>query len=125
MNLEDIKKAIEQLSEEDFEQLQVWRSSVEEPRRAQQPAIEQARLHIVNELEQQGAITNLPTVTIETLDDPEALPNWGDVLKMHRIGSIVRHNEKIWMSTYEGLNSDEPGTSTRWFDATEDFLTTE
>lgn len=114
--MEELKKQIQALSQDEYTALFVWMGNEEKSRREAQPAVEQAQAEVVKELQDAGkltmpdALTNAEKLPADTSGVPEWVNPGTDHSMMYREGDIVRYGDKIVRSTHKGLNSWEPGT---------------
>lgn len=132
-NIAEIKKAIENLEEEDYRDLSLWLNSDERKRRQSIAASEAAKAEVLKDMITNGVIEGpkreeLPHLLEQkeagTLPELNALPAWvnpgKDLLKMYIPGSVVQHNERVYNSTFAGMNRKEPGASGVYIDVWED-----
>lgn len=68
------------------------------------------RIEDIEKTINEGAITP-PSTDPDNPDTPvyEDWAPWDGVSKKYQYGSIVRHNDKLWISTFMGQNVWEPG----------------
>ncbi|BAM26760.1 hypothetical protein [Corynebacterium ulcerans] len=128
MSLDVLKKEITELPDQDFDVLLRWAGGEEYNRRKATPLVNAAQAEVVKALQDEGKLTKPDALT-----DPEALPEdaadvpeWADPhtdhAAMYRKGDIVRIEEKIYQSQFDGLNHWKPGATgvlpTIWLDIT-------
>ncbi|WP_042874715.1 hypothetical protein [Corynebacterium ulcerans] len=128
MSLDVLKKEITELPDQDFDVLLRWAGGEEYNRRKATPLVNAAQAEVVKALQDEGKLTKP-----DALNDPEALPEdaadvpeWADPhtdhAAMYRKGDIVRIEEKIYQSQFDGLNHWKPGATgvlpTIWLDIT-------
>lgn len=128
MSLDVLKKEITALPDQDFDVLLRWAGGEEYNRRKATPLVNAAQAEVVKALQDEGKLTKPDALT-----DPEALPEdaadvpeWADPhtdhAAMYRKGDIVRIEEKIYQSQFDGLNHWKPGATgvlpTIWLDIT-------
>ncbi|MCG7261147.1 hypothetical protein MHJ96_07510 [Corynebacterium aurimucosum] len=114
MNVDEIKLAIRQLGQEDFERVLSWVCADELDRRRAAPAVEQAQAALVSELPEAGKLDKPKAVTLEeAVEALDKVPAWENPLtdhsKMYGQTNVITHNGRFWESTHAGLNSWEPG----------------
>lgn len=114
MNVDEIKLAIRQLGQEDFERVLSWVCADELDRRRAAPAVEQAQAELVSELQEAGKLDKPKAVTLEeAVEAPDKVPAWENPLtdhsKMYGQTNVITHSGRFWESTHAGLNSWEPG----------------
>ena len=114
MNVDEIKLAIRQLGQEDFERVLSWVCADELDRRRAAPAVEQAQAALVSELQEAGKLDKPKAVTLEeAVEALDKVPAWENPLtdhsKMYGQTNVITHNGRFWESTHAGLNSWEPG----------------
>lgn len=115
MAIKDIQNSISKLTDEDFSSLLQW-IPTEEQRRINAFQQDLGKAQVVEELRQSGDI-KAPTETklkdIEKGSQTTNIPEWvnpGTIhSNMYTYGDVVKHNNKIWVSTTNNLNSWEPG----------------
>ena len=115
MIVQELQDQIRQLDDTQFQEIKSWVVTVEEKRRAAQPAIEQAQADIVTELQDAGKLEKPKAATEEQAkQDAAQVPEWRDPGTNHSLmyhyGDIVRYQGQLVRSTHKGLNSWEPGT---------------
>lgn len=132
-NVTAIKQAIENLEEEDYRDISLWVNSDERKRRQSLAASEAAKAEVLKDMIANGVIEGPKREELSrlleqkedgTLPGLESLPSWvdpgKDYLKMYIPGSVVQHNERVYTSTFAGLNRKEPGTEGVYIDVWED-----
>lgn len=132
-NITAIKKAIENLEEEDYRDLSLWLNSDERKRRQSLAASEAAKAEVLKDMITNGVIEGpkreeLPHLLEQKEDgilpDLNDLPAWvnpgKDYLKMYIPGSVVQHNGRVYNSTFAGMNRKEPGAEGVYIDFWED-----
>lgn len=129
-----IKQAIENLEEEDYRDLSLWLNSDERKRRQSIAASEAAKAEVLKDMISNGVIEGpkreeLPHLLEQkedgTLPELNELPAWvdpgKDYLKMYIPGSVIQHDERVYNSTFAGLNRKEPGAEGVYIDMWEDI----
>lgn len=132
-NITAIKKAIENLDEDDYRDVSLWLNSDERKRRQSLAASEAAKAEVLKDMITNGVIEGpkreeLPHLLEQkesgTLPELNALPAWvnpgKDLLKMYIPGSVVQHNDRVYNSTFVGMNRKEPGGEGVYIDYWED-----
>lgn len=132
-NITAIKQAIENLEEEDYRDISLWINSDERKRRQSIAASEAAKAEVLKDMIANGVIEGpkreeLPHLLEQkkdgTLPELNALPAWvdpgKDLLKMYIPGSVVQHDERVYISTFAGMNRKEPGAEGVYIDVWED-----
>lgn len=132
-NITEIKKAIENLEAEDYRDLSLWINSDERKRRQSIEASEAAKAEVLKDMIANGVIEGPKREELSHLLElkeggklPElnALPAWADpgkdLLKMYIPGSVIQHKERVYNSTFAGLNRKEPGAEGVYIDVWED-----
>lgn len=112
--MENVKEAVKGLMQSEFDQFLSWMLVDERKRRETEEATEQALMEAFDQAIETGQMQDIEAVTMEQAEEsPDAIPEWvnpGTIhSKMYRLGQVVRHNGRIWISNYNGLNSWEPG----------------
>lgn len=133
-NITEIKKAIENLEAEDYRDLSLWINSDERKRRQSIEASEAAKAEVLKDMIANGVIEGPKREELSHLLElkeggklPElnALPTWvdpgKDYLKMYIPGSVIQHKERVYNSTFAGLNRKEPGAEGVYIDVWEDI----
>lgn len=122
MIIDDIKAAIYDLPQADFQALSGWLIGTERKRREAAPEVAAGQAEVVRGMRQSGSVATPP----EPVDpeDPDTYPAWQDPgtdhSKMYLVGDRVRHDGRIWESGVDMLNSWEPGSAhTVWVDITD------
>ena len=128
MNLNEVKKAVESVTQDEFEQLVSWIVTTERDRRRDVLAREKAQVEVVTQMVADGTITGAPAVTLEEAREGEDVPDWvnpgTDHTKMYRPGQVVHHKGRYWFNAVaDKLNSWEPGAEgvydNVWMDVTD------
>lgn len=132
-NITAIKQAIENLEEEDYRDISLWINSDERKRRQSIAASEAAKAEVLKDMIANGVIEGpkreeLPHLLEQkkdgTLPELNALPAWADpgkdLLKMYIPGSVVQHGDRVYISTFAGMNRKEPGAEGVYIDVWED-----
>ena len=132
-NITAIKQAIENLEEEDYRDISLWINSDERKRRQSIAASEAAKAEVLKDMIANGVIEGpkreeLPHLLEQKKDGklPElnALPAWvdpgKDLLKMYIPGSVIQHGDRVYISTFAGMNRKEPGAEGVYIDVWED-----
>lgn len=132
-NITAIKQAIENLEDDAYTDLSLWINSDERKRRQSLAASEAARAEVIKDMIANGVIEgpkreDLPHLLEQkeagTLPELNELPAWEkpgkDYLKMYIPGSVVQHNNRVYNSTFAGLNRKEPGGEGIYIDIWED-----
>lgn len=132
-NITAIKQAIENLEEEDYRDISLWINSDERKRRQSIAASEAAKAEVLKDMIANGVIEGpkreeLPHLLEQkkdgTLPELNALPAWvdpgKDLLKMYIPGSVVQHGDRVYISTFAGMNRKEPGAEGVYIDVWED-----
>ena len=76
MNLNEVKKAVESVTQDEFEQLVSWIVTTERDRRRDVLAREKAQVEVVTQMVADGTITGAPAVTLEEAREGEDVPDW-------------------------------------------------
>lgn len=132
-NITAIKQAIENLEDDAYTDLSLWINSDERKRRQSLAASEAARAEVIKDMIANGVIEGpkredlshlLEQKEAGTLPALNELPAWEnpgkDYLKMYIPGSVVQHNNRVYNSTFAGLNRKEPGGEGVYIDIWED-----
>lgn len=132
-NITAIKQAIENLEEEDYRDISLWINSDERKRRQSIAASEAAKAEVLKDMIANGVIEGpkreeLPHLLEQkkdgTLPELNALPAWvdpgKDLLKMYIPGSVIQHGDRVYISTFAGMNRKEPGAEGVYIDVWED-----
>ena len=132
-NIAAIKQAIENLEEEDYRDISLWINSDERKRRQSIAASEAAKAEVLKDMIANGVIEGpkreeLPHLLEQkkdgTLPELNALPAWvdpgKDLLKMYIPGSVIQHGDRVYISTFAGMNRKEPGAEGVYIDVWED-----
>lgn len=132
-NVSAIKQAIENLEEEDYRDISLWINSDERKRRQSIAASEAAKAEVLKDMIANGVIEGpkreeLPHLLEQkedgTLPELNALPAWADpgkdLLKMYIPGSVIQHGDRVYISTFAGMNRKEPGAEGVYIDVWED-----
>lgn len=133
-NITAIKQAIEGLEEDDYRDLSLWINSDERKRRQSIAASEAAKAEVLKDMITNGVIEGpkreeLPHLLKQkedgTLPELNSLPAWvdpgKDLLKMYIPGSVIQHNDRVYNSTFAGMNRKEPGAEGVYIDMWEDI----
>lgn len=131
MTIDDIKTAIIQLSEDDYQTILTWVCGDEYDRRKAAPAVEQARAEDAKELwethpelKPQFATEVEPETSIDQLVAKVAA--WSKPTSRataYPPAALVSHEGKLWRNRRLGQNANTPGEIfSGWQDVTRDFL---
>lgn len=109
--MQELKKAVEALTDDAFSEFYSWVTVNERDRRRAAPY----QADIIAELRESGELEAPKTATVEP--DKELavadVPAWVDSgtlhSKMYTFGAVVSHKARIWRSEHRGLNHWEPG----------------
>lgn len=110
-DVEDIKKAISAMTDDDYEQIRQFVMYDERDRRRQEAAMADT----IDVLRQSGVLDAPKTAVIEpdkglAVADVPAWVDPGTVhSRMYTGGAVVKHKKRIWLSEHRGLNHWEPG----------------
>ena len=116
ISYDEVKAAIQRLSDQETRALLNWIANNELPRREDAIKEESAKATLIKELQDSGKVDapNALPAGEPLPDDVASIPEWQnpgtDHTKMYRKGDRVLYNGKVVVSTHEGLNSWEPGT---------------
>ena len=133
-NITAIKQAIEGLEEDDYRDLSLWINSDERKRRQSIAASEAAKAEVLKDMITNGVIEGPKREELShllkqkedgTLPELNSLPAWvdpgKDLLKMYIPGSVIQHNDRVYNSTFAGMNRKEPGAEDVYIDMWEDI----
>lgn len=124
MGIEDIKTAAQNLTDEEWDEFLGWVVSDEKPRRAAQPAVEQAKQEAESETstriaqqlaEERPELVEKPTV--QTGSEIRVWEPWHPLREAthYRYGDKTQHGGKVWRDvldpTGDTLNVWEPGAA--------------
>ena len=116
ISYDEVKAAIQRLSDQETRALLNWVANDELPRREDAVKEEAAKATLIKELQDSGKVDapNALPAGEPLPGDVASIPEWQnpgtDHTKMYRKGDRVLYNGKVVVSTHEGLNSWEPGT---------------
>lgn len=109
--MQELKKAVEALTDDAFSDFYSWVTVDERDRRRAAPY----QADIIAELRESGELEAPKTAVIEqdkelAVDDVPPWENPGTLhSKMYTFGAVVSHKARIWRSEHRGLNHWEPG----------------
>lgn len=115
--LEAILNNIRDLNNDDFNNL-LRSLPQEELRRRNAELEEKGKVELINDLRAEGQIEAPTSTTIDDLQEDapvDNIPAWanpGNIHgKMYIFGDVVKHNDKVYVSTHPGLNHWEPAAT--------------
>lgn len=114
MALNEAKKAVEELTDKEWDTFLSWALNEHRDYRINRPVIEKAQAEVVVNLVDTGKVAGAQHITYEQAVAGEKPPAWvnpgTDLTKMYPTGAVVSRKRRMYLSTVEDkLNSWEPG----------------
>lgn len=114
MALNEAKKAVEELTDKEWDTFLSWALNDHRDYRINRPVIEKAQAAVVVELVDTGKVSGAQYITYDQAMSGKKPPAWAnpgtDLTKMYPAGAVVERRERIWLNEVgDRLNSWEPG----------------